>query len=245
MIYNHIYSIVAGNDLTLVIPVRNDLTNQLIKRYQKGIFEQDKNKIGMFIQEARTRMSQSIKSFATLYYKSSKEGRRIRNPYESEDDNSNVYQYEDMQKVDRLIEEIAKSITVYKQSNIKALNDAKKISKIKTSLSILLAKEVSDISNLDNLKHIYRLFLKDLKNVNKLCGTMYFTYVKKLMSIKRTTEIVYFKQQINVLLMKLLVEIKYEDKYKTLTSQSQFNINTFLAYYITMILRDALCGQIK
>ncbi len=217
------------------------LSNELIKRYKRYLVELDVDKTGAFIQEARTRMSQSIKSFAELYYKSSKEGLGVRSPYEGTDDDSNSYQYETTKKSERLIEEISKKVTVYKFVDIKALNDAKTISKIKMSLATLLANQVTDVIYVDNLKSIYRLFLKDLSNVKSLCGKGFISYVKKLMSIKRTTELVYFKQQVNVLLIKLVKQIDYEKKYNKLTPQSQFNVNTFLAYYITMLLRNTLC----
>ena len=218
------------------------LSNIMSKKYEKYIKEGDVNKIGDFIQEARTRLSQSIKSFATLYYKASKEGAGVRSPYEGEEGEQNSHQYETMKKSERLIDEITKKITVYKLLDKKALTDAKTISKIKMSLATLIANSLTDIKYSDKIKHIYRLFIKDIKNINALCGKGYFTYVKRLMSLKRTNELVYFKQQVNVLLMLIIKEIKYEDKYNKVTSQSQFNINTFLAYYLTMIIRNSLCS---
>jgi len=217
------------------------LAKEMKTRYKAAILENNKEKIGNFIQESRTRLSQSIKSFATLYYKASKEGTGIRSPYEGLEDDTNAHHLETEKKSDRLVDEISKKVTVYKFIDNKALTEAKTLSKIKTSLAILIAKTITDIKYQDNLKSIYRLFIKDLKNVNLLCGKRYFTYVKKLMSIKRTNELIYFKQQVNVLLVKVLKELNYEDKYNKLTSQSQFNINTFLAYYVTMILRNNLC----
>jgi len=217
------------------------LANELIKRYKKYLTEFNVDKTGAFVQEARTRMSQSIKSFATLYYKASEEGSGVRSSFEGDDTGDNAYQYETTKKSERLIDEVTKKITVYKYVDKKALNDAKTISKIKMSIATLLANQITDISYSDNIKSIYRLFLKDLTNVKGLCGSGFVSYVKKLMSIKRTTELVYFKQQVNVLLMKLVKKIDFEDKYNKLTPQSQFNINTFIAYYITMILRNTLC----
>jgi len=217
------------------------LSRELEKRYKNDILELNKDKVGVFIQMARTRLSQSIKSFAALYYKASEEGTGIRSPFEGSEDDTNAHNLETVAKSDRLIEEITKKITVYKFIDNKAMTDAKNLSKIKTSLAILLSKTVTDMKYSDTIKSIYRLFIKDLKNVNLLCGNRYYTYIKRLMSIKRTNDLIYFKQQVNVLLIKLLKEIKYEDTYNKLTSQSKFNINTYLAYYITMILRNSIC----
>lgn len=218
------------------------LSRELGKKYKNSLIDLDKDKVGVFIQMSRTRMSQSIKSFATLYYKASEEGTGIRSPYEGNEDDTNSHNLETVAKIDRLIEEITKKITVYRVIDNKAVTDAKQLSKIKTSLAILISKTITDIKYADNIKSIYRMFLKDVKSVNAICGKKYFTYVKNLMSIKRTNELIYFKQQVNVLLIKVLKEIKYEDTYNKLTSQSKFNINTYVAYYITMILRNSVCS---
>ncbi len=52
---------------------------------------------------------------------------------------------------------------------------------------------------------------------------------------------IYFKQQVNVFLMKILDEIDYRSKYDKLTSQTQFLINLYLAYYLTMVLKNTVC----
>lgn len=94
---------------------------------------------------------------------------------------------------------------------------------------------------MDNLRTTYRLYLKELDNASSLCGKNYNTFVRKLMSIKRTRMKIYFKQQINLLLMDILKEIGYNKKYNQLTSQTQFLVNLFLAYYLTMVLKNTVC----
>jgi len=110
------------------------------------------------------------------------------------------------------------------------------------SLAVLITKTINDLKYSDVIKHIYRLYLKDLSNIKQLCGKGYFSHTKKMMSIKRTNEQVYFKQQINILIIKVMKDINYFKRYNTLTPQSQFNINSFLSYYLTMALRNSLCS---
>jgi len=216
------------------------LAKQFHVKYSKFIKEGNVDKIGAFVQEVRSRIAQSVKSFASLYYRASEEGLSFKSPYEGEDED-NPYRFEKTQKVDQLVEEITKKITVYKYIDIKAMNDAKTLSKIKTSLATLITKEITNMKYTENLKQIYRLFIEDLQDVNQLCKKEFFTYVKKLMSIKRTNEKVYFKQQINLLILDIIKEIKFDKKYQKFTTQTKFNINTFLAHYLTLILKNMLC----
>jgi len=83
--------------------------------------------------------------------------------------------------------------------------------------------------------------IKDLKKTDALCGKEYYTYVRQLMSLKRTRMTIYFKQQVNLLLLQLIDEFGYTKQYYSVTSQTQFLINLYLAYYLTIILRNSVC----
>jgi hypothetical protein len=61
------------------------------------------------------------------------------------------------------------------------------------------------------------------------------------MAVKRTRATVYFKQQVNILLIRILEDAGHKNVYDSYTSQTQFIINTFLAYYLTIVLRNNLC----
>jgi len=218
------------------------LSKQFHKKYAKLIQEENIDGIGKFVQEVRSRIAQSVKSFASLYYKAGKAGLSFRSPYEGEE-GDNPYQFEKGQKVDRLVDEMSKKLIVYKFVDSQAMSDAKSLSKIKISLATLITKEVTNMEYEENLKQIYRLFVEGLKDVNQLCKKEFFAYVKRLMSIKRTNEKVYFKQQINLLLLKIIKKIKYDKQYTKFTTRTKFNINTFLAHYLTLILRNMLCQK--
>jgi uncharacterized protein YqiB (DUF1249 family) len=95
----------------------------------------------------------------------------------------------------------------------------------------------------DLLRIILKKYIEELSDMKQLCGKSYDDHIRKLMSLKRTKQKIYFKQQINILLTSLLKDFKYLDKYNKQTSQTQFLMNLFLAYYLTMIIKNTLCSS--
>jgi len=88
---------------------------------------------------------------------------------------------------------------------------------------------------------ILKLFIKDVTNKSMFCGSKYFDYVKKLMAVKRTRSRIYFKQQINILLLNIMKNIGYLQTFNSYTSQTQYIIHSYLAFYITMCMRNTTC----
>lgn len=217
------------------------LAKALQRNFTDDIKNWNKDRILTFMTEARTRISQSVKSFATNYYRNRQEGSAIKTQNEESDDEANVYQYKVLQKGQKVIDDVAKKITTYKVVDRKALNDAKNISKVKTSIATLIANELINDQYFNNIKILLQLYIKELTSVKMICGNEYYTYVKKLMAIKRTTAQLYFKAQVNILLMDILQNLKLKNSYNKYTSQTQFIINSFLAFYITSIFRNNLC----
>lgn len=216
------------------------IAGEMVRRWTRGIRTGDLDDISRFMQDSRTRVTQSMKSFASTYYKASEEGAGIKSDNEPNDE-ENVYQIKVADKGVKLADDITKKITVYRFTDRKSQEAARKLAKINASLATQIVSKMNNTKIADNLRVIYRLYLKDLPDSKSLCGPDYEAYVRKLMSIKRTRMKIYFKQQINVLLIKLLDEIDYTNKYAKLTSQTQFLINLFLAYYLTMVLKNTVC----
>ena len=215
------------------------LAQELTKRYSTIIAEATPDGIAKFITESRHRVAQSVRGFLRTYYELSKSGIGYKSPQETE--TGEEYQYDSMEKGERLVSEITKKITVYREIDRKAIEDSRSLTKISTSLATLLINELSDIKYSDNVRSILLFFIKDLKNVKSICGSAYFTYVRDLMATKRTNKTIYFKQQVGELLEKLLNEIGYKNRFNKLSSQTQFLISLFLAYYITMVMRNSIC----
>jgi len=145
------------------------------------------------------------------------------------------------EKGKKIIDATVKKITVYKTIDRNALAESKRITKIKVSIADLLVRNLSDLRYSENIKRILQLYVKDLSTTNEMCGKEYYRYVKKLMSLKRTRSKVYFKQQVNILVLKILRENNFINTYNSYTAQTQFIINSFLAFYLTMVMRNSIC----
>jgi len=216
------------------------IAGEMVRRWTRGLRGGELDDISKFMQDSRSRVSQSMKSFAQTYYRAAEEGSGLGSEEEPSDE-ENVYQIKAADKGNKLADEITKKIVVYRFTDRKAQEDARKLANIKSSLATQMISKLNNTKYSDNLKTIYRLFLKDLKDADSLCGKKYNVYVRQLMSIKRTKLKIYFKQQVNILLINLLDEIDYKSKYNDLTTQTQFLINLYLAYYLTMVLKNTVC----
>jgi len=218
------------------------MAREVMKKYSVGISEGDPIEVAKMITETRTRISQSIKSFAEAYYASKESNTVIKNPYESENDTDDKkYQEQSQDRFDRIVDVISKKVCVYKYIDKKAILDAKNITKINISLATLLSNTLTDVKYLNNIKLILKLFIKEMTTPKTICGKEYFNYLRNLMSIKRTTSVIYFKQQIAEIVEKIIDDINYREKYDSLSNQSKFMINLYVALYLTMILKNTLC----
>lgn len=215
------------------------LAEEMRKKYTASFISLNAEKISAMLYESRGRIAQSIKSFAATYYYYDEKGLGIGSPKEVED-GEDVYP-EELDKTSRISESIANKICVYKEIDYKALDQAKSLTKVNISFATIIVNQLQDTSLTHDIKFILELFLKNVKSVNDICGKNFIPYVKRMMSIKRTTKEVYFKNEINKLLLKIIKGTKIESKYKNLTSQTQFQFNSFLAFYLTMYTRNLIC----
>ena len=216
------------------------LATQMQNAFTEDIKEWNIDQIIAFISVARHRISQSVKSFAENYYRNKQSGSSIKTQGDESDD-SNSYQYQVLQKGQKLVDDVTKKITSYKVIDRKAFDEAKQLSKIKTSIATLVANGVTNEKHFNNVKIALQLFVKEIKTVNMLCGDDFYTYVKRLMALKRTVAQLYFKSQINILLIEVLKDDNFLETYEKYTSQTQFIINSFLAFYITIMMRRTIC----
>lgn len=219
------------------------LSDEMIRRWTKGLEKNDLDLISKFMQESRNRLEQSVRSFAVTYHKAAKEGVGLKTEEMPSDDeeNENAFQTVSKETGTRLIDKVVQKITVYRHVDNKAMMAARKEARISTSLATQIVNKLNNTKYVDNLRTIYKLYVKDLEDADSLCGKKFYPFVRKLMSIKRTRMKIYFKQQINILLIDILKEIGYNKKYNQLTSQTQFLHNLFLAYYLTMVFKNTVC----
>ena len=216
------------------------ISQEMIRRWTKDLEEENLDRISKFMQECRHRIEQSLQSFAGAYYKASKEGIGLKTQPTPSDDEENAYQYQTIEKGIRAVDEVTRKITVYKYVDKLSQTEAKKITKASSELANLISVNLVNLRYSDDIRITLQLFVKGLENVDMICGKSYFKYVKKLMS-RRGEATKSFKHRVNVLLLKVLVDINYKGRYDKLTNQTKLPVNLFLAYYLTMILRNTVC----
>lgn len=217
------------------------LSRELQKKFTKDIKDWNVDKIIDFLSVSRHRISQSVKSFSQHYYRASKEGTGIQTQQEPSEDDEFMIQLITLEKGKRVIDETVKKITMYKTIDRKAVQDAKMVTKVKSSIGDMIIRSIGELKYSDSIKSVLQLFVKDITKTSSVCGKDYYSYVKRLMSVKRTRSKIYFKQQVNILVREILRENEFLDTYNSYTSQTQFIITSFLAYYLTMVLRNNIC----
>jgi hypothetical protein len=217
------------------------LSKEMEKRFTKDIANWNVDKLIDFISISRHRISQSVKSFSEHYYRAYREGSGIATQQEPSENDEFMTQLVTLEKGKRVIDETVKKITMYKTVDRKALDEAKSVTKIKTSIADIIIKTIMDLRYSDDIKTILQLFVKEATQTSYVCGKDYYSYVKKLMAVKRTKSKIFFKQQVSVVVRKILKDNGILDTYESYTPQTQFIINSFLAFYITMTLRNLIC----
>ena len=215
------------------------LSKQMKARYTKYFLELDPEKISLFIYESRSRIFQSLKSFAEEYYRNKEKGLGISSQKETET-GEEIYPSE-IDKGSRLAELVANKITIYKEIDYKAVEQARSLTKINTSYTMLITKGLQKTDLNADVKFIIELYLRNIKSVKEICGKDSLAYIKRLMSLKRTIKEVYFKQEINNLLQKTIKSTLLASKYQKLTLQTQFQINSFLAFYLAIYTKNLVC----
>lgn len=217
---------------------------EMVRRWTRVLRSNDLEGIGLFMREARHRISQSMKSFAQTYYKIDEEGAGIKTAEApAGDDDEHSYQTASGEQSTKIVDDITRKITVYKYSDRKSQEEARKLLKINASIATQIVSKLNNTKHSDNIRLILKLFVKSLTDTKQLCGDDYEKHVRRLMSLKRTKQKIYFKQQINILLLAVIKEFDYKKKYDKLTAQTQFLINLFLAYYLTMLIKRSVCGR--
>jgi hypothetical protein len=216
------------------------LAQESIRRWTKALEINNLDGIAVFMVESRSRVNQSLWSFLREYRKVSEGSQGIKTAKDPSEDEENSYQYEE-EKTLKFIDDIVKKICVYKSVDIRSQEEARTLSKLNSSLATLITSKLGSTKYLDNIRIILKLFIKEVRTIDQLCSKEYETVVRKLMSVKRTKQRMYFKQQVNILLIELLKDARYKNKYDAFTFQNQFLVNLFLAYYITLHLKTSMC----
>ena len=231
---NLLESIHKVNVLSILLwnNVRHKTSNFSNKRYTFLDIKEftDLNKILKFINEARHRISQSLKSFITAYYKVKKDKVKY---FSSED----VFDIQIKESAtNKFIEEASQKLCVYKELDNKAFEVAKEVSKISKEDGVELVSRFSS-NLLQDTKLALTLLLQEIKDIKSLCSPKLNRIIFKLLSVKKTSKEVYFKKIIQNIIEKMLGK----SKFKKLTYNHLYRKTIFLSFYVSYVFRNRIC----
>ena len=215
------------------------LSNELAREYQEGIKNRNLDEIAKFITDSRSRLNQSLKSFARSYYKiNSILGQQGIASDEERDDHVSPFS---LNTPDQLAYEVSNLICVKGYKDQQAIDEAKKITKISHSMATALVDELSNgTTSVRYFDHVHYILT--------LLTTLFLTppfsditdIVTGLMSVKSTKKPIYFKKEIEDLTSALVENSGRKEKFASLTDQTQFFISKFVAYYVARVLKKTL-----
>jgi len=217
------------------------LAKEMEKKYTNYIKKFDKDQVINFVYASRHRISQSVKSFAENYYRAWKQGKSLKTIDEEPDEEGNVKQIAVQERGKKVIDSIVEDITVYRTFDIKAGIEAQKISRVSRNISDNINKELANTKYSDDVKLVLQLFIKEINEKRTICSRQFYIYVKRLMSVKKTRKKIYFKKQTTELLTKIFRNNRKLKNINSYSSQLQYSFGLYLAYYLTLTLRNKVC----
>ena len=224
------------------------LSKVLSEKHFKDFEDLLPNSIIDFVMALRHRISQSVKSFSGNYYKFHAEGKKMSIQREPEEDSeTNLYQYKTMQRGMKVIENVSSQICVYKTVNNDLLQMAREMTKgIESSVCTLLYSKLRDMKYTENVKIILKTFLDNVTDISTFCDVEKLKkLIRNLLSIRKESRTIYFKQQIGILLMNLLEDLKMKKDYENFRDDKKYIYNFFLASLITLHVSKYLCVKIS
>lgn len=216
------------------------LASELQKQYYDKMKQWNPDAIYYLTTYSRKRTTQSENSFAQSYYKNSEEGKGIRKQQEpTDDENKNMFQVTTADTGKQAaVEKFIKNMFVYKNYDNKALEEAKRKSRVKTNLAQSIITQIHNRSSEENIKIILISLLKAILDTKSLCQDVE-KIVKKLMMIRNYKDSFVFKNLV----------IGFADSiYETanppsrhITERDKISLRLFVALYLAFSFRNLFC----
>lgn len=201
----------------------------------------DPELIVKYMVESRHRVAQSLKSFMQAYYRYREEGKVIKTQMEpGDEDQRNLYQTTTANtgKV-AAIDKFIKNMFIYKSQDQKAVDEAKRVSRVKSNLAETLISSIHDKSSEENIKIILHSFLKEIIDTKSLCSPDFFKIVKKLMMVRKYKDTYLFINLVIQFTDSLLDSTSLATR--KLTQRDKVSLYLFVAFYITISFRNLFC----
>ncbi len=202
------------------------ITNSLYAIYSPTLLSNTLNEKDFvrITQDLRTRLSQSVRSFAELYYKLQKanEGGMV-----SAEDT------EEVQGSDLIADKISSSICTYGQVNSKVLEEAVRKSGINRDIAGTIVEDVSVVEHRDKIKFII-ILINRVDPIKKLCReTTRNNIVRKIESGAK-----FGKYTIKKEILDLLYNTELGYRLKSLHSKQ---LVMFFSHYLTLYIQKSIC----
>jgi len=207
-------------------------SNELFKKYQNSLSNDDVPNIVKLIMEIRNRFNQSIKAFAHQYYLAHKSGGKQKHSEEKD------YEVSHDRNLQEIVSKITTDITTYKNIDNNAINESQKLTKFNKNLAEKYIKELCNTKYSDLVNDSIYLLIKDISNLGEINTLNFINHVKKLMSIKVSNQPVYFKKTVNELHNSMINNLNMSEWFKGLSIQTQAISRNFVAYYLALYVKN-------
>lgn len=219
-------------------------SKEMIRRWEQDIEKLDNpDNISKFIRECRHRHSQSIKSFATAYYKNHEEGKNIGVDYESIMQDGDEKAMESTARTPKAVDKLIDKITMYGFVDKQALHNSQQLSKVNLHYAEKMANQLSNPSYHTHINFILKFYVGKLKKLSDLCSTGYIRSVRNLLKSRNETN-QEFKNHIVELNQSLFQAMGMVKQYNSFTLQTRYAYISFITFYLTMTLRHDVCGKV-
>lgn len=207
-------------------------SRMVFRQHKQNLEMDDADGLASMIYSLRTRLNQSMRSFANKYYDIIEKGKHSTEQTDGQGQDSSHET-----KMRMFINKIVNDLCVYGKVDQEAIINASAIIKFNKKLSIEYANKLSDPSYAPAVENSLYLLLKDIKDTSIIHSNEFLEYVQKLMSIKITKQPTYFKKFISEIHVSIIRSLGLEVWYDNLSIQSQSISRNFIAYYIAFYAR--------
>jgi len=216
------------------------LSTEVFKRYKNDLLNDNHDKMLLMINELRSRIMQSAKSFADKYYKIYNSGE-----INQSKENESYFDSSMEAKINVLSDKISKDIAIYKHIDKEAIKIAQKITKFNKKYSIEYVKTLSNPKYSDNIKLAIYQFLKEMieHKINNSEKINYIEFSKKLMGIKITKKTIYYKGIIISIHDDIIKDMNLVSWYNKLSVQSKATSKSYVSYYIVSTLANMIVSN--
>jgi len=220
------------------------LTNEIHKKFKTRIKTPELDMLIFydFMIECNNRIGQSSRSFFQAYYRNREDGKGISIESSPDDDDENKNMFQTTTGSDLRVaatEKFIKNMFVYKSHDLKAIAEAKRISRVKNNLAETIIPIIHDKKSEENIKIILMSFLKEILDTNSLCGDQFYKIVKGLMMKRNFKDTFQF-----ISLVRGFTNSMYESLNSTtlnIRESDKISLSIFVAFYITISFRNLFC----